>query len=503
MGIFRRKKDEGTLSPARRFRARQGVSQDLRGADPAGADLSWADLNGRTLEGADLAGAILSMTWLERADLTGANLDGADMAIAFLVGVKSSGIIGTPLGLPYKMHLVGGYLVGPLANLRQAELGRADLTGMDLSQAVLKGADLRGAVLRGAVLRRANLVGANLAGADLSDADLVGADMSEADLTDTILVDATMGVTGLDGTDLAGRALHRTNLRAADLSGTDLQGADLRGVDLTTADLSDADLTGTLLTGANLTRAVLVDALTDGAVTDGTTACPGGKPGPCWPGGGPASGRREQEEGCTLTERSPPPHAPCGLSGDSRSAGRSVGHHRGTGRPDRAPAGCPTLRRTRLLAHSVLAVRLPALRAVDRGRHGRGQHVGTRCTLSAGEHRGLVRQPGVSDVGAARHTTPVGAVVQPGQRPFHLVQQRVDVLDGGLGSDGGLRACRRFRPEGGGHTPRSSGSLGRDAVVSRLDVHLHLHRCSVSATPREHRRVRRWPRPPANLSGAV
>jgi len=66
------------------------------------------------------------------------------MATTFLVGVKSSGIIGTPLGLPYKMHLVGGYLVGPLANLRQAELGRADLTGMDLSQAVLKGADLRG-----------------------------------------------------------------------------------------------------------------------------------------------------------------------------------------------------------------------------------------------------------------------------------------------------------------------------------------------------------------------
>jgi uncharacterized protein YjbI with pentapeptide repeats len=118
MGIFRRKKDEGTLSPARhdpdparRFRPRQRVSQDLRGADLAGADLSWADLNGRTLEGADLAGAILSMTWLERADLTGANLDGADMATAFLVGVKSSGIIGTPLGLPYKMHLVGGYLV--------------------------------------------------------------------------------------------------------------------------------------------------------------------------------------------------------------------------------------------------------------------------------------------------------------------------------------------------------------------------------------------------------
>jgi hypothetical protein len=95
-------------------------------------------------------------------------------------------------------------LVGPRANL-----GDADLHGADLHGAYLRGANLRGANLRGANLGGANLGGAYLHGADLRDADLGGANLGDA--------------------NLGGAYLHSANLGGADLRGANLRGANLRG----------------------------------------------------------------------------------------------------------------------------------------------------------------------------------------------------------------------------------------------------------------------------------
>ena len=102
------------------------LSDAVKAAVKAGADLSGADLYGADLYGADLYGA----------SLTGANLYGADLS--------------------------------------EANLSRADLSEANLSGADLYGADLYGASLSGANLTGANLTGANLYGADLSEANLSG-----------------------------------------------------------------------------------------------------------------------------------------------------------------------------------------------------------------------------------------------------------------------------------------------------------------------------------------
>jgi len=57
-------------------------------------------------------------------------------------------------------HEVNGYMIGPGADLRKADLFGADLEGADLSGADLSGADLSGADLGGALLSGVNLIGA-------------------------------------------------------------------------------------------------------------------------------------------------------------------------------------------------------------------------------------------------------------------------------------------------------------------------------------------------------
>ena len=52
-------------------------------------------------------------------------------------------------------HEVNGYMIGPGADLRRADLFGADLEGVDLNEANLSGADLGGALLSGV-----NLIGA-------------------------------------------------------------------------------------------------------------------------------------------------------------------------------------------------------------------------------------------------------------------------------------------------------------------------------------------------------
>jgi uncharacterized protein YjbI with pentapeptide repeats len=134
------------------------------GADFAGDDLAGWDLSSLNLSDTDLAG-----TNLTGADLSDDNLAGADVQGTIFKGVtwtylESGDLEGTPASLPANWTLVGGYLIGPDANLTSAVLAKADL----------EGADLAGATLYLGTLAGANLTDANLRGAGLDDVDLTG-----------------------------------------------------------------------------------------------------------------------------------------------------------------------------------------------------------------------------------------------------------------------------------------------------------------------------------------
>ena len=231
------------------------------------ANLAGAPLFGANLSNADLTSANLSNAVLATVSLAGANLTGANLAGANLTGVRSGNIVGTPAALPDGWTLANGYLVGPGAELEDADLSGAQLAGANLTYARLSNANLFGAFLHNADLTGANLGGAtlvlaNLDGANLTTADLTGATLQQADLTGSDLTDAVL--TGIHSGHIAGTpavlpggwtlvkgyliGVH-AGLQNADLSGAQLQGAELGFSDLTGADLSGADLTGADLTG--------------------------------------------------------------------------------------------------------------------------------------------------------------------------------------------------------------------------------------------------------------
>ncbi len=151
------------------------VRTNLRNADLAGADLSGADASDADLFGANLVGADLDGADLLGADFTSSDLAGTLMANSNLMGSTSSGVTSSPSTLPTGWSVVSGYLIGPGADLEDAELSFAGLAGADLN-----GADLMHAELISADLAGADLAGANLFGANVSNADLRGADVSGA-----------------------------------------------------------------------------------------------------------------------------------------------------------------------------------------------------------------------------------------------------------------------------------------------------------------------------------
>ena len=114
---------------------------------------------------------------LNSADLSETNLDGARLLGAKLVGVKSGGIIGTPMSMPNYYALISGYILGRQANLEGAQLQDLNLKGLYLQDSVLENANLSNSNLS-----EANLMGANLRNANFSQADLSGAYFMRADI---------------------------------------------------------------------------------------------------------------------------------------------------------------------------------------------------------------------------------------------------------------------------------------------------------------------------------
>jgi uncharacterized protein YjbI with pentapeptide repeats len=301
----------------------------LTNANLTGANLTNANLSTSGLSGADLADTNLTLANLENANLTGANLTIADLTGSYLYeanladtdltntdvnsslqDASSGGITGTPSVLPTGFSLVGGYLIGPdadlyLANLTGLDLSNADLAGANLYAATLSYANLTDADMSSASLALASLDTANLTGANLHEASLAFADLNAANLTDADLSDAYLAETNLGGTNVSGANLDTGIylVRSGQITGTpsvlpsdemlvdgylvgpgaDLGGANLSGANLTGVSLASAVLNGTDLIGANLTGIDMTDANLDVAdlsdanlsgITWSNTTCP-------------------------------------------------------------------------------------------------------------------------------------------------------------------------------------------------------------------------------------
>jgi uncharacterized protein YjbI with pentapeptide repeats len=192
---------------------------DFRNIDMHDSDLSFGNHPNADFSNANLTNSDLAYSVLDGSRFTGANLDHADFQYTSLIGVSSGGITGTNVLLPLNWQLTAGYLVGPSADLRNAQLANADL---------------RQAQLMYAQIAYGTLAGSNLANSDLRGADARGADLNGSDLTSATLM----------WSNLSWANLSNANLTGANLSGAVLAGVNFNGANLTGADLTNADLTG-------------------------------------------------------------------------------------------------------------------------------------------------------------------------------------------------------------------------------------------------------------------
>ena len=282
-----------------------GPTADLSGCHLAEGNLTGVDLSNAVLNrvsSGDLSGTsssvILPSAWhlisghlvgpsadlggvdLANASLAGTDLSGVRLTGANLTGVSSGGISGVPDSLPLRWSLIGGYLIGPEANLMSADLRGLDLNGINVSGCDLTSASL-GGVSSGGIsglptglpigwkLTRGFLVGpdAVLAGADLRGGDISGASLQGADLSGAYLSGVRSGST--TGTPLGLPSSWFLTSGFLVGPGADLSNADLRNASLAGADLSNAILTGVQL-ATNLTGATLT-GVSSGGVTGNPT----------------------------------------------------------------------------------------------------------------------------------------------------------------------------------------------------------------------------------------
>jgi uncharacterized protein YjbI with pentapeptide repeats len=145
----------------------------LSGAWLGAATFTRANLTGASLRGTQMGAANLTRANLTNADvrnatftgatITGATVTGVDLSVTYSPGglydITSGSLTGTPTAVPSPFKLIRGYLVGPTAKLRAANLTGSDLSNMDLTSADLSGA----------VLTRAKLTGATISSARLAD----------------------------------------------------------------------------------------------------------------------------------------------------------------------------------------------------------------------------------------------------------------------------------------------------------------------------------------------
>jgi len=268
------------------------IGQNLSGVNLSGANLAGADLTGADFTGADLTGADLTGSTLNQATVAKAKLGGAKFQGASVVGLQSGGLaiqtIGDLGSAPSDAwSVIGGYLVGPAANLDGASLIGAKLTGANLTSVTLTGADLTGATSGGIIGSPATLptkwkaAGGFLVGpgADLSSASFRNIDVTGMDFaTVTMKRIRTSGLTGSPATLPKGWVFTNSylvgpwsDLRGAQLQRANLSNANLSNLLATSAKFSYGDMTGADLTDGNFAGAILSSVLMmDAKVNSGT-----------------------------------------------------------------------------------------------------------------------------------------------------------------------------------------------------------------------------------------
>ncbi len=233
------------------------AGSDLTTTGAAGAHLDHVGFVGARITDADLSGVDLSQSTfgsaiLTEVDLAGATIQGTEFHGAYLGGIASGGVVGTPVTDTYgdptittHWHLIDGYLVGPTAHL-----AGVDLSGQSMIQYDFDDADLTNANLSNTTLTDASMVGTHLDGTALVGATFTG--VTSGGITG---VPASMPTrAGVVNGYLAAR---HANLSQADFTGQSLAGLDLTNCNLISADLTNADLTGTTLTYAQLQQATI------------------------------------------------------------------------------------------------------------------------------------------------------------------------------------------------------------------------------------------------------
>jgi uncharacterized protein YjbI with pentapeptide repeats len=238
----------------------QAASSGLTGT-PASLPANWSDSSGFLLgptaylvsadmTGANLSNADLSNADLNSATLTGATLTGANLSDANIGGVSSGSLTGEPAALPANWTMLGGYLLGPTANLYQADLSGLNFGDADLEQASLQDAKLANVNLGTADMSQANLDGVTSGGVVPNLGVLPGGWSVE----NGFIIGPGAN---LDGENLAGFIFKGEYLAGIQLASADLENADFSSASLAGADLSSADLTGADLTDGSLTAAEL------------------------------------------------------------------------------------------------------------------------------------------------------------------------------------------------------------------------------------------------------
>ena len=170
-------------------------------------------------------------------------MSNADLTTANLVGVRSGGVTGTP-ALPTDWKLIGGFLIGPGANLSNATLSGFDLTGTSLLGANLTG--VRSGTISGTPALPADwrLMGGYLFG---PYANLTAFGMEPETFFHFNFVDINLSHANLSNARLNQRVnFLNANLAYADLSYADLTDAALFHTNLTNANLTGANLTGVI-----------------------------------------------------------------------------------------------------------------------------------------------------------------------------------------------------------------------------------------------------------------
>jgi len=207
--------------------------------------------------GVDLSGVSLNHADLSGADLTGANLNGTDLRGVSLQDVRSGSTAGNPL-LSWGTGMIDGILFGPGVDLSGVNLTQLNLTGIDLRGANFF--NVRSSGLSGFPILSDDfqLVGGHLIGPDV---DLSDTDLGALDLRGTVLTGVRSG--GTTGNPLLPAAYR--------LEGGYLIGP---GVNLTDADLQNLDLSGLSLRGAQLAGADLRGALLEGVSSGGISGTP-------------------------------------------------------------------------------------------------------------------------------------------------------------------------------------------------------------------------------------